>query len=420
MLFKRKLERFFGIFGVVLYNLFCLAIVALPLIIIKPNIWITLIALAIIIFIDGLGDLVQLILWSWSFTIAFKMPVSSLTIAYWIVFAVYVLMLTWQIVTFLIAYIQKDSEKGSRQESGFNPAPKSIPVITYSSLSGIEQKSVPTTHLPPNYKDFINRQGILHVFIKPGENPKDRIVLMTEFRWKIAVNADLKRNRTTPSRKRWYAILSAAAIIVVVTIAVFIAYNAGLNNAAPVNTTNGLATVYVTASDHKYHLMGCQLLGTDYTKTTISNARKSKNKPCSKCNPDRLPQKNKTTAKSSSVISNAAPTTSGNLCSYPDCTKDRKFGSLYCHTHSCLKSGCPQPKSNTYSSYCSDHECQYPDCTNSRKEGSNYCYQHTCTEISCHNERANNLTFYCTEHKCHYPGCNSGASINSLYCFIHK
>jgi hypothetical protein len=98
-------------------------------------------------------------------------------------------------------------------------------------------------------------------------------------------------------------------------------------------------------------------------------------------------------------------------CSVDNCSSVHKTetGSTFCSEHECSFKTCQSVrKRDAGSSFCSDHECSFANCSSIRKSdaGSSFCSEHECASINCKKLcQATEGGVFCPEHECTVSGC---------------
>ncbi|KAF6829818.1 hypothetical protein CMUS01_07993 [Colletotrichum musicola] len=112
-------------------------------------------------------------------------------------------------------------------------------------------------------------------------------------------------------------------------------------------------------------------------------------------------------------------------CTYPPCLEpkdnSKDVSRIYCTSHTCEHSSCPQPISNpsdpSTSRYCIMHTCKTPTCPQASKPGSVHCALHACNYPACTYPRpADPLYVFCVTHTCRAQGCTGQARSEGGYC----
>lgn len=95
---KEKLGASLGMFGVILWELVLFVICFMPFMILGFPFWIAVIVVILMNVLPVLGGAVSLGLYIWAFIVALKMPSSALVIAFYVCFALYVIVAVYKLL----------------------------------------------------------------------------------------------------------------------------------------------------------------------------------------------------------------------------------------------------------------------------------------------------------------------------------
>lgn len=95
---KEKLGASLGMFGVILWELVLFVICFMPFMILGFPFWLAVIVVILMNVLPVLGGTVSLGLYIWAFIVALKMSSSALVIAFYVCFALYVIVAVYKLL----------------------------------------------------------------------------------------------------------------------------------------------------------------------------------------------------------------------------------------------------------------------------------------------------------------------------------
>ena len=105
---KELLANTLGWVGIVLWYVVSFLLMFLPLAVLNFPFWIDLIIIFVVLNIQGIGDMIALVLWVWSFIEIVSEPIDGWSIFYFVILAINVLLAVLPSIIGIIATIIED------------------------------------------------------------------------------------------------------------------------------------------------------------------------------------------------------------------------------------------------------------------------------------------------------------------------
>lgn len=106
---KDTLYLHLGQFGYILFYVICALFAFAPLVcVLDFNPIVNFLIVGVIMFVPILGQILELVLWVWSFVLALNMPCDVFLVIYYIAFTIIALKVLFSIVVFILSLFSKE------------------------------------------------------------------------------------------------------------------------------------------------------------------------------------------------------------------------------------------------------------------------------------------------------------------------